>query len=201
MLQTTVRRAYTSGFAGQLIEDGPRRARPARIAGDDPLSRNHISRAFGWTGEIPVAGSAADGTAYEAIVTVGGENFFGILGSPQSYALYGDALGNSLGASLNLPDGSVGEFFDMATGIVVEIFNETNAAISNHYGDRIAYATVLDAAVGVPMGGLICLPNDASAAPAGYAVIPNAKLVRPFDMIASPPNTPVMALAVIQLTQ
>jgi hypothetical protein len=200
MLQTTVRRAYTGGFAGQLVEDGPRRARPGRIVGDDPLSRNHVSRAFGWTGELPPPANTAEaGVAYVAEVTVGGENFFGILGVPQSYALYGDALGNSLGASLNLPDGAVGEFFEMATGIVVEIFNETNAAISNHYGDRIAYATVLDSAVGVPMGGLICLPNDASAAPAGYAVIPNAKLIRPFDMVASPPNVPVVALAVIQL--
>jgi hypothetical protein len=199
MLQTTVRRAYTGGFPGQLVEDGPRRARPARIVGDDPLSPNHMSRAFGWTGELPPPANVAEaGVAYVAQVTVGGENFFGILGEPQSYALYG-GLGGTLDASLNLPDGSVGEFFEMATGIVVEIFNETNAAISNHYGDRIAYATALDSAVGVPMGGLICLPPDASPAPAGYAIIPNAKLLRPFDMVASPPNVPVVALAVIQL--
>ena len=201
MLQTIVRRGYTGGFAGQLVEDGPRRARPARIAGDDPLSPNAMSRAFGYTGEVPAPGSVEAGLAYVAQVTVGGENFFGILGEPYSYVLNGNAVTGPLGASESLPDGYVGEFFDMATGLCVEIFNETNAAISNHFGDRIAYATVLDSAVGVPMGGLICLPPDATPAPAGYAVIPNARLVRSFDMAASAAGAPVSGLAIIQLTQ
>jgi len=201
MLQTTVRRAYTSGFAGQLLEDGPRRARPARImSSNGPGNSNAMGRAFGYNAEVFPPVADANGVAYEATVVLGGEVFFGILGQPTSYALYGNDTLGTLGASEELPYGALGEFFDMATALCVEIFNEKDTAITNNFGDRIAYTTVVSPA-GVPVGGLIALPPDDSAAPAGYVVIPNARLVRTFDMAASPAGVPVVALSVIQLTQ
>lgn len=202
MLQQTVRRAYTSGFNGQLVEDGPRRARPGRIvAPTNPLFQNSMGRAFGFVGEIVLPDSAENGVGYVSEVQLGGPVFFGILGQPTSYALFGTA-GDTLGAADDLPDGSVGEFFDMATGLCVQIFNEKDTAITNHFGDRIAYmAGAAASPAGVPPGGLIALPPDASAAPAGYIVIPNARLVRTFDMAASPAGVPVVALSIIQLTQ
>jgi len=203
MLQTTVRRALTSGFLGDLVEDGPRRARPARIASPsiNGVSSNRLGRAFGYSGEVPLP-AAAQGAAYEAQVIVGGPVFFGILGNPYSYALYGGntVAEGALGTSQDLPFGALGEFFDMATGLCVEIFNEKDTAITNHFGDRVAYTTVVSPA-GVPIGGLVALPPDASAPPAGYVVIPNARLVRTFDMAASPAGVPVSMLSVIQLTQ
>lgn len=200
-LQKTVQRAYTTAFAGQLVEDGPRRARPARILTADPANPNRMSRAFTWGGELAQA-PASPGLGYVAEVQVGGDTnqFFGILGQPYSYAMFGSA-GNSLAPSQDLPAGALGEFFDMATALCVEIFNEDAGARSNHFGDRIAFAAAPVAAVGIPTGGLIALPPDDSAAPAGYIVIPNARLVRPMDLAAAGPGAPVSALGIIQLTQ
>ena len=55
MFQKQVYRQYTPGFPGDLIEDGPKRARPGRImalASVTPAATakgpNRISRAFGY---------------------------------------------------------------------------------------------------------------------------------------------------------
>jgi hypothetical protein len=202
-LQQTVRRAYTGGFAGQLSADGPRRAKPGRIQSDTigadaAKSTNRMSRAFGFLSDFPSPTDSFAGTGYVATVTVGGANFFGILGQPTSYALFGSA-GNSLAPSQDLPKGAVGEFFDMATGLIVELFNETTAAKNITFGDGVAYVTGADAQ-GVPLGGLITFPAGGSA-PAGSVAIPNARVMNTLSMVASAAGAPVSALAVVQLTQ
>jgi hypothetical protein len=205
-LQQTVQRAYTGGFAGQLVADGPRRAKPARISSatigaDANHSTNHMSRAFGWSGEIPsgAAGQAPVGVGYVATVAVGTGPFFGILGQPTSYALQGSA-GNSLAPTMDLAIGTVGEFFDMATGLMVELFNDTTAAKASAFGDQVAYCSAAGDANGVPLGGLIGVAAGA-AAPAGYTLIPNARIMRPLSVPASAAGAAVFALTVIQLTE
>lgn len=202
-LQTTVRRAYTTGFAGQLSADGPRRAKPGRIASptigaDAAKSTNRMSRAFGFLSDFPSPGAPNESTGYVATVTVGGNKFFGILGQPTSYALFGSA-GDSLAPSMDLPLGAVGEFFDMATGLIVELFNETVAAKNVTFGDGLAYVTGVDAQ-GVPLGGLVSFPA-AGAAPAGSVLIPNARVMSTLQIPASAVGAPVSSLVVVQLTQ
>lgn len=203
-LQTTVRRAYTGGFAGQLVADGPRRAKPGRIQSDTigadaAKSTNRMSRAFTYLSDYPSPTDVQSGTGYVSTVEVGGAGpFFGILGQPTSYALYGQA-GDSLAASADLPKGAVGEFFDMATGIVVEAFNETTAQKNITFGDQVAYVTAADAQ-GVPLGGIITVPAG-DAAPAGATLIPNARVQTTVSIDASAAGAPESVLIVIQLTQ
>ncbi len=203
MLQTTVRRAYTTGFAGQLSADGPRRAKPGRIQSDTigtdaAKSTNHMSRAFGYLSDYPSPTDPNAGTGYVATVVVGGTNFFGILGHPQHHALYG-AAGDTLAASMDLPKGSEGEFFDMATGLIVEAFNETTAAKNVTFGDQVGYSTA-DNAQGVPRGGIVTVPAGA-AAPAGVTLIPNARVMQTAQIAASAAGAPKWSLIVVQLTQ
>jgi len=199
MLQTTVRRAYTGGFAGQLVADGPRRAKPGRIMSD---AGNAMSRAFGWLGEEPNPGDPQAGTANVATVEVGGDVFFGVLGQPTSYALFG-TVGDTLGASNELPEGSLGEFFDMVTGMIVEVFNETTAVKNIEFGNGVAYVSGATTAgenpQGVPVGGLVTFTG--ATAPAGMTAIPNARVVSGTAAPASAAGDPESVLVVIQLTQ
>jgi hypothetical protein len=202
-LQTTVRRAYTGGFAGQMVADGPRRAKPGRIqsetvGADAAKSTNRYGRAFGYISDYPSPTDVQAGTGYVATVTVGGGKFFGILGHPQHSALYG-AAGDTLAASMDLPKGAEGEFFDMATGLVVEVLNETTAAKNITFGDQVAYITGVDPQ-GVPLGGIIAVAAGANA-PAGSVLIPNARFMQTLSIPASAAGAPVSALAVVQLTQ
>jgi hypothetical protein len=203
-LQTTVQRAYTTGFAGQLVNDGPRRAIPARITspsvGTDPAaSTNRMSRAFGYSGEVAATGTTV--AAREITAAVGGTAFAGILGHPQHYALYG-SNGNALTPSMDLAYGELGELFTMFTGLIVELFNETTAAKAGAYDDQIAYAPNnipgADNLQFIPYGGLISVPAG-SAAPTGFILIPGAKLINAFSLGASAAGAPVSGLSIIQL--
>lgn len=203
-LQTTVQRAYTTGFAGQQVADGPRRAKPARISsatlGTDPAaSTNRMSRAFGYSGEVPATGSTL--AAREALVAVGGPVFFGILFHPQHHTLYG-VNGNALGSSMDLPIGSEAEFTDMIPGLVVELFNETTANKAMAFGDQVAFCpssiSTANNAQAVPYGGLISVPAG-SAAPTGFLLIPNAKIINAASIGASSAGAAVSALSIIQL--
>lgn len=204
MLQTTVQRAYALGFAGQIINDGPKRAKPARIVsatvGTDPAaSTNRISRAYGYSQEVPELGNSP--VVREAEVIVGGANFFGILGHPQHYVLYGSA-GNSLAASYDLPQGAEGEFFDMVTGMAVELFNFTTSAETANYGDQVAYVpsniTTANNPLALPYGALI-LVAAGQAAPTGTILIPNAKVIVPVALAASAAGALVSAVAGISI--
>lgn len=204
--QSTVRRQYTTGFPGEIVRDGPTRAKPGRISsvtlGVDPgASTNRISRAFGWAADIPATGTTV--SAMESQVSVGGPIFFGILGQPKDYALQGNSSG-SLAASLDLPQYALGEFFDMATGLVAEMFNETTGAKTMAFGDQVAYvssaATALQNPLALPYGALISVPAG-SAIPAGFVGIPNARVINPETLTASALGALVVGYNVIQLTQ
>lgn len=205
--QSTVRRSYTTGFPGEIVRDGPTRAKPARIAsasvGVDPgASTNRISRAFGYSGEVPATGTTQ--AAIEQTVTVGGDVFFGILGHPKHYALNGTLSGGPLAASMDLPQYAEGEFFDMATGLVVEMYNDTTGAKTMTFGDQVAYVkstiTALENPLALPYGALISLAPGA-AAPAGFAIIPNARVINTETMAASALGALVGAYNIVQLTQ
>jgi hypothetical protein len=203
-LQTSVQRAYTTGFAGQLVNDGPRRAFAARITsatvGTDPAaSTNRMSRAFGYSGEVPATGTTV--AAREVTAAVGGTSFLGILGHPQHHALYG-SNGNALASSMDLPIGAEAEFFNMFTGMIVELFNETTATKAMAFDDQVAYCpsniTVGNNAQAIPYGGLISVPAG-SAAPTGFLLIPNAKIINAASIGASSAGAPVSVLSIIQL--
>jgi len=205
--QTTVRRQFTTGFPGEIVRDGPHRAKPARITsltvGADPgASTNRVSRAFGWSGDMPALGSTY--AVMEGTVAVGGPVFYGILGHPKHYSLSGTVSGGPLAASLDLPQYAEGEFFDMATGIVTELFNETTGAKTSAFGDQIAYVsnaiTALQNTLALPYGALISVPAG-SAAPAGFVLIPNARIMNPESLTASALGALVSGYTIAQLTQ
>jgi hypothetical protein len=205
--QSTVRRNFTTGFPGEIVRDGPTRAKPGRISsvsvGVDPgASTNRISRAFGWAADIPATGTTQ--SAMESQVAVGGAVFFGVLGHPKHYALTGTLAGGPLAASMDLPQYALGEFFDMATGLIAEMFNDTTGAKTMNFGDQVAYVkntiTALENPLALPYGALISLAPGA-AAPAGFAIIPNARVINPETMSASALGALVVGYNVIQLTQ
>lgn len=206
-LQASVQRMYTTGFQGQIVRGGPMRGKVARIAsatvGTDPgLSTNRMSRAFGYTADISIPGGvtiAADADS----VSVGGPDFYGILGHPERYALYG-AAGNSLSPSIDLPIGAEGEFFDMVTGMIVEVFNFANAVQTINFGDQLAYVsdaiTTEENPYALPYGALVVVAAGASAA-AGLVLIPNARVQKATSLAASAAGAPVSGLTTVQLTQ
>jgi hypothetical protein len=208
MFQTAVNRQYTTGFPGEIVRDGPTRGKMARISsatvGTDPgASTNRISRAFGWSGDMPAQGPTTY-AAMEALVAVGNPVFFGILGNPKRYALSGTQAGGSLAASLDLPNGAEGEFFDMATGFIAEIFNFTTGAETVNFGDQLGYVssaiTALQNPNALPYGALVSFAAGASA-PAGIVTIPNARIINPVTLAASGPGALVSTYTLVQLTQ
>lgn len=206
MLQTTVKRAYTTGFQGQIVRFGPQRSKMARILsatiGADPAaSTNRMSRVFGYSADESIPGGttlAADAPG----VVLGGTDYFGILGHPERYALYGSA-GNSLAPSIDLPQGTEGEMFDMFTGMVCEIFNSTTGAVTMNYGDTLAYVPAgisgANNTMVIPIGGLVYVPKG-SAVPTGMLAVPgNPIIVSPVPLAASAVGAPVSALAIVQI--
>jgi len=207
MFQSTVRRQYTTGFPGDIVRDGPLRAKPARImsasvGADAGASTNRVSRAFGYSGDMPIEGQTL--AALEAQVVVGGPNFFGILFHPKHYALLGTVAGGTLAGSLDLPQGSEGEFADMCTGVVSEFFNETTAAKTMTYGDGIAYVPVgisgANNPLALPLGALVSVPRGGNA-PAGMVLIPNARVINTVALTASAAGALVAGWSIAQLTQ
>jgi hypothetical protein len=205
MFQTKVYRNYTTGFPGEIVRDGPTRAKPARIdsatTGVDPgFSTNRISRAFGYSADNSVSGQTMG--ALSQTVIVGGPKFFGVLIHPKHYVLNGGP-GGSLSPSLDLPQGYEGEFCDMGI-IVAELFNESAASKTTNYGDGVAYVpsnvTVGNNAQALPFGALFSVPAGA-AAPTGMVLIPNARVVNVETLAASAAGALISAYTIIQLTQ
>jgi hypothetical protein len=205
-LQTTVRRAYTTGFQGQVVRHGPMRARPARILsasiGTDPAqSTNRMSRMFGWSADESIPGGTTVAGDIDAVV-LGGTNPYGILGHPERYASYGQ-VGNALAPTIDLPQGEIGEFFDMVTGLIVEVFNATTGAVTANIGDTLAYVpnniTVGNNPLVLPYGALVLVPAG-SAVPTGMIAVPgNPKLVTTGPIGASADGAPVSALFIVQI--
>jgi hypothetical protein len=206
-LQLTVGRAYTTGFQGQIVRFGPQRSKMARIlsatTGTDPAaSTNRMSRVFGWSADESIPGGttlAADAPG----VVLGGTDYFGILGHPERYALYGQA-GNSLAPSIDLPQGMEGEFFDMVTGMVMEVFNPNTAAETFNYGDTLAYVpnniTTENNPLVLPYGALVWVPAGGSV-PTGMLAVPgNPKIVTSaVSVAASADGAPVSARVIVQI--
>lgn len=207
MFQSTVYRQYTTGFPGEIVRDGPTRGKVGRISsattGTDPgASTNRISRAFGYSGDMPPQGPTTY-AASEALVAVGAPVFFGVLGNPKRYALSGNTT-SSLGPSLDLTSGSVGEFYDMATGLIVEIFNAGTAVQNVNFGDQLGYIpntiSTGNNPNALPYGALVSFAAGA-AVPAGVVLIPNARVINPVTLAASAPGALVSTYTTVQLTQ
>lgn len=209
MFQQTVGRNFTTGFPGDIVRDGPQRAKPARIVSDNTgLSQNVISRAFGFKSDqsLPVVNGVTTQTlgAFNYEVGVGGANFYGVLGHPKHYVLKGTAAGGPLAATITLPRYTEGEFFDMVTGMVVELFNHTTGTVNVAFGWELFY--VLDTADGtanpnnIPFGGIIALAPG-SATPTGFGKIPNGRVINPVSLAASSPTAQVSTYTIVQLTQ
>jgi hypothetical protein len=203
-LQTIVNRAYTTGFPGQIVRVGPQRAKIARITnasvGTDPAaSTNRMSRVFGANGDASVLGSTL--AAQADLVVLGGAAFYGILGHPERYVMYGQT-GNSLAPSIDLPQGAEGEFFDMFTGMVCEVFNPTAAAIAQKYGDTLAYVpnniSTANNPDAIPYGGLVWVAAG-GAVPTGMLAVPNAKIIVATSIAASAAGAPASALTIVQM--
>lgn len=205
MFQSTVNRNYTTGFPGEFAKDGPHRLKPARIAsatlGTDPgASTNRVSRAFGFS-----ADGAETGTTFGSFneqVVVGGANFFGLLAHPKHYALSG-VVGNTLGASFDLPQGVNAEFADMAV-LFIELFNDTTAAKAVAFGDGLAYVssdiTTAQNPLALPYGALVSVPKGGTVAD-GFVLIPNARIINPVSLVASAAGSLVSSYTIGQLTQ
>lgn len=199
MFQQAVQRQYTTGFVGDIVRDGPLRARVARILSE---TGNVVGRAFGYSedlsqlGEGPVKTIAAECPG----VIVGGANFFGLLFHPKHYASRGGSAG-PLSPTLELPVGSEGEFTYMCTGVVVELVNQTNAAVNVPFGAGVAYALAgsADLPAGIEAGMLIAFTGD--EAPAGFQAIPNARVANAIPIGASTADALAVGNTFIELTQ
>lgn len=206
MFQQSVKRAYTTGFPGEIVRDGPHRAKMARISSatlgaDAGASTNRISRAFGYSGEVPNGGTTL--AMIEATVAVGGPVFFGILGNPKRYALLGTQAGGTLAPSLDLPQFAEGEFFDMVTGMVFELFNETTGAKTMNFGDGIAFVpsniSGANNPLALPFGALVSFTG--ATPPTGMIAIPNARVINTSSLSASALGALVSGYTIGQLTQ
>jgi hypothetical protein len=207
MFQKTVNRQYTTGFPGDIVRDGPQRAKVGRIESDlsKPLAKNTISRVFGYTSDEPPLGNAPNYsyTSLDGLVAVGGAVFYGVLGHPKHYALQGTEAGGPLAATIDLPNGFEGEFFDMVTGMVVETFNETAAAKDITFGDLLAYVpntiSAGDNPNNLPYGAIV---TYSGALPTGLVAIPSGKVVQTVKgLAASSPTAAVSTYVIVQLTQ
>ena len=147
--QSTVRDDQTTGIVGEIIFDGPTRAKPLNV-NSSGATPNTIGKAFTYiTGQDQ---EAAAGSA-------GGGAFAGILANPKVYASAGTASG-TLEPTLDLPDNTNAEFLTMGT-MIVELTVVGTGAI----GEGIFY---VDATGALGSG----------TAAAGQTQITNAKIDR-----------------------
>lgn len=207
-LQKTVGRNYTTGFPGDIVRDGPYRAKPGRISsatvGTDPgASTNRMSRAFGFVSDLAVPTGDITNAALAVNVAVGAPIFYGVLGNPKEYALYGGASG-PLSPTIDLLTGVNASFFDMVTGMVMELYNETTAAKTVNFGDGVAFVpntiTVGNNPLALPYGALVSFPAG-GAAPTGMVIIPNARVMNGFSLVASAAGALISGDTIVQLTQ
>lgn len=152
MFQHTVNRQYGTGVVGEIINDGPLRARPARITGVTGTP-NRVGRAFGWIGDGTTQGMTTAATTYD--VSPGAASFFGILAHPKHYTLFGASpaayVGEQAGPlspTLDLADGSEGEFVDMGI-LLVDVRNGNDTSGDLTYGANLYYCVTAGAAAGV----------------------------------------------------
>lgn len=203
--QQMVNRAYTTGFVGEIVRDGPQRARVGRILAPAVAAPNRIGRVFGYSEDLSVVGvnAASQTLAADAPgVVVGGPAYFGVLGHPKHHALQGVA-GNALGPTYDLPTGVEAEFFSMATGLIVEIANQGVAAVDVKVDWALAYVTSATTAAQNPNGlelGTIVAYDPAGAVPDGFTPIPGSRVMNPISIAASAPGAVVAGVTWVSLT-
>ena len=160
--QTTVNVSNTLGFIGDIAFDGPIRAGSYNLYSAGVP--NVIGNAFTVTAGINPEPSGNSGNAGTA--QVGGSGVFaGILINPKEYPLRG-TTGNTLGASIVLPDYAIGDLLTMG-----EVF--VNLPGGAHVGDLVTYD---------PLTGNLnsITPNSAftaAIAPGGSAGVPDVMTV------------------------
>lgn len=159
--QTAVNNNIGFGVVGELFLEGPLRAQPA-VLNSGSAANNVVGRAF--TVVDDATGSfdtTADPQPLE--VAAGGTGVFaGILANPKVYANYGTA-GNTLGASLVLPNNAVVELVQETAGIIIAV--PAACAI----GDWVWFNTTT---------GILQTTAPGAAAPAGTARVPNGRITR-----------------------
>lgn len=102
--QTTIKNVLGFGVVGELSHEGPLRALPGVIDSPDPTN-NIVGRAFT---RVLATGRFEAGKPTSAT-----QIFMGILCNPKAYVLNGTPAGGSLAPTLQVPDGTVGEFMEM----------------------------------------------------------------------------------------
>lgn len=202
--QTSVGRQYTTGFPGDIVRDGPQRGKPGRIANaNEGANVNAISRVFGFKADVSLMGTGQTKTlgAQDFEVELGGTNYYGILGNSKRYALYGNSTG-PLGASMVLPQYSEGEFYDMCTGLVVEVFNPRTSPQTLNYGDLLAYVpkgiSSTDNPNNLPIGAIIAYTGSL---PTGMVAIPGGIVIDPTAIALSGPSVQSSTYTIVQLTR
>lgn len=125
--QSVVNQTQALGVVGDIYSNAPLIADTGIIVSSDP-TQNIIGRAF----TLSTGATANPAPSNASVVQVGGTGtFFGILANSKTYASTGVA-GNPLGATLNLPNNSIGQFVT-AADIVVQLANPANI------GDLVTY--------------------------------------------------------------
>lgn len=200
--QKTVNRQYTQGWVGSPLNDGPTRARPARIAGVAGAP-NRIGRAFAVSADIPAMGTT--NPAIEQIAVVGGAGaFLGVLCNPKHYALFGTASGGPLDATYDLPDGTEGEFMDMGIlPLAVANWAASGGSTTVDMTTKLYYVIKAAAAATgclltatADLGRIVALPGVATPDATIFAPLPGSKLTTIIGTLASGDET----IARVQLT-
>lgn len=151
--QTTIKSNLGFGVVGELSHEGPLRALPGVISSPDPLN-NVVGRAF--------TRVLATGRFEAGKPTGAGQIFMGILCNPKAYVLNGTAAGGSLAPSLQVPNGTPGEFMEMGHIIIA-----VPAACA--IGDEVVFADAT---------GILATVAPGAAAPAGSTKIANMVITR-----------------------
>lgn len=206
--QKTVNRNFTTGFPGEIVRDGPTRAKAVRISAlsaglkaNARFNGNIIGRVYGYTGEVPATGQTL--AALVPTVALGGPVYAGLLINPKHYALQGNAVDGPLGASLAVPDGIEGEVADMVIA-VAQVFNIALTAATIDPSFALGYIpnTVVDATetTGIPFGALVAAATPTALTALGAVVIQGAKILNTISLAGSAPGAPVAGLTIVQLT-
>lgn len=169
--QKTVFYQYATGLPGEIIADGPLRARSFRLVANTLQTPNPpIAFGVGFTyaalGDVSNPNNLADTpTATPGGAPSGTNVFAGILINPKEHALYGDANG-ALDPVFALPDGSWGELCHM--GILLALVSSGAAATEGVAGNKLAMKLA---------DGSIWAYGAAANLPAGSIEIPGASLL------------------------
>lgn len=196
MLQSSVRRQFATGLSGEIIADGPLRAKPARITSNGVATPNRIGRAFTYAADKGGTGATVAMLSQEVIVGGVGA-FFGILGIPKHYALYGTnspAVGEQAGPlspTMDLPQGSEGEFVDMGI-MLLDVTNGNDTSGVVPFGGELYYCTTAKVAAAgfvattaADLGKLYSFHTPAGVDLTKWAKVPNAQIRNAVSGVAS----------------